>query len=193
MSLKSIIQNQTIDIDDHNWGNREVKNWDDSSKDVHLHKRTQFKIEGQHRQVDIRLPINLNNEIKITSNSNELTEVPRKLKKEITEAFKDRKTRENFIKDIVLILENYESNLDSLEKANDTLKRVSKHFGLNWTKKEIVEYIGESIEKIEKIEKVLIDDENHEYYISMNNKRIRIGDIDKNLRKELLEKGFDLI
>ena len=190
MSLKSIIQNQTIDIDDHNWGNREVKNWDDSSKDVHLHKRTQFKIEGKYRQVDICLPINLDNEIKITSDSNELTEVPRKLKKEITEAFKTRKTRKNFINDIVSILENYESNLDSLEKANDTLKRVSKHFGLNWTQKEIVKYIGESIEKIEKI---LIDDENHEYYISMNNKRIRIGDIDKGLRKELLEKGFDLI
>jgi len=188
MSLKKLINNQTIDIDDHHWGSGEIKNWDDSSKDVHIHKRTERKIEGKHRKVDIRVPINSNNAIKITSDLKNLPEIPRTLKKEITEAFENQTIRENFIKDLVVILENYESNFDSLEKANETLKRISKHFSLNWTNNEIITYIGESIEEIEKI---LIDDKNHEYYISMNNKRIRIGDIDTDLKKELSEKGFN--
>jgi len=188
MSLKKLINNQTIDIDDHHWGSGEIKNLDDSSKDVHIHKRTQYKVEGKYRKVDIRVPISSDNEIKITSDLQNLTKIPRKLEKEITEAFKSQIIRKNFIKDLVVILENYESNLDSLEKANEALKRISKHFSLNWTNKEIVKYIGESIEEIEKI---LIDDKNHEYYISMNNKRIRIGDIDTDLKKELSEKGFN--
>ena len=188
MSLKKLIQKQTINIDDHNWGNREVKNWDDSSKDIHLHKSTDYILDGHKRKVEIRLPINSDREIKITSKSDTLPEIPGKLKKEIIKAFENKKIRESFIKDIVLILENYKSNLGSLEKANDALKRVSNHFGLNWTDKELVKYIDESIEHIEHIEKVLIDDKNHKYYISMNDKRIRIGDINDDLKKELCDK-----
>ena len=36
MSLINLIKDQVIKIDDHNWGNKEIKSFDGYNKDVHL-------------------------------------------------------------------------------------------------------------------------------------------------------------
>ena len=46
MSIKKLIDNQTIIIDDHKRGSGEIKNWYDLANDVHIDKLTNFRIEG---------------------------------------------------------------------------------------------------------------------------------------------------
>ena len=65
MGLKSLIENQTIIIDDHKRGNREIKNWDDIQNDVHIDKKTNFRINGKKQNFRIRIPINSDRPIKI--------------------------------------------------------------------------------------------------------------------------------
>ena len=47
MSLKSLIENQSIKIDDHKWGNREIKDWDNKQFEVHIDKTTFYPINGK--------------------------------------------------------------------------------------------------------------------------------------------------
>ncbi|HFU76163.1 MAG TPA: hypothetical protein ENK66_07950 [Arcobacter sp.] len=189
MSLQKLIDNQTIMIDDHHWGAGEIKDWNDSTKDIHIDKKTQYKIDGKIQEVRIRLPINSNIKIKITTKSEKFLEVPRKLNREIKRAFEDRLIRDSFIQDLILTLENYSSNFDSLDNTKDALKRISNQFGLNWTDNELVTKIGDAIDEVEAIP---TDSNNKKYYISINRKRIQIGDIDSELKKELIKKGFEL-
>ena len=44
MSLQALLNNQTIEIDDHKRGAREIKNWDDPNADIHIDKKTKYKI-----------------------------------------------------------------------------------------------------------------------------------------------------
>ena len=87
MGLKRLIEDQTIIIDDHIRGNRELKNWDDPSVDVHIDKSTNSKINGEWQRVRIRVPINSNRPIKVENKKGKLEEIPRRLKKEIKDAF----------------------------------------------------------------------------------------------------------
>ncbi|HFU75161.1 MAG TPA: hypothetical protein ENK66_02840 [Arcobacter sp.] len=189
MSLKALIKNQTIMIDDHHWGAGEIKDWHDSTKDIHIDKKTHYKLEGKKQEVRIQLPINSNRKIKITTKSENLLGVPNKLNKEIKEAFEDKSIRESFIKGLILTLENYSSNFDSLDNTKDALKRVSSQFGLNWTDNELVTKIGDAIDEVEALP---TDSNGNRYYISINRRRIQIGDIDSELKKELRKKGFKL-
>lgn len=58
MSLKPLIHNQSLIIDDHKWGAKEEKNWDKSSTDVHIDKKTKYPIGGKKQDVRILIPIN---------------------------------------------------------------------------------------------------------------------------------------
>lgn len=69
MSLKGLIDKQTIIIDDHKRGIGEIKNWDAPSSDVHIDKLTNFPIKGKRQKVRIRIPINSERPIKnVTAN-----------------------------------------------------------------------------------------------------------------------------
>ena len=189
MSLKALLNKQSIMIDDHKWGAGEIKNWDNMDIDVHIDKKTQYKIEGKIQEVRIRIPINSKRKLHIESKSKILDAVPRKLEKEINKAFNNKSIRQSFIRDLVSILENYSSNFNTLKQVEDAIKRIIEHFDLKWTDDKIVTEIADVIDEVE----VICEDENNErYYISMNDKRILIGDIDDKLRNKLLMKGFNL-
>ena len=54
MALKELIENQTIKIDDHKRGNREIKNWDNARSDIHIDKTTNFPLNGKRQKVRIK-------------------------------------------------------------------------------------------------------------------------------------------
>ena len=58
MSLQALLNNQTIEIDDHKRGAREIKNWDDPSIDIHIEKTTKYKIKGVLQDIIIKISIN---------------------------------------------------------------------------------------------------------------------------------------
>lgn len=187
MSLKPLIQNQSLIIDDHKWGAREEKNWDESSSDIHIDKKTKYPIDGKKQEVRIKIPINSDNEISVQAKRNQLDDVPRKLKKEINNAFEDKQTRDEFIRELIPILENFRSNLDSVEKAIDVLDRLSKHFDLEWSTQTIENHLrGALIE----LTQVYTDEDNKQYYITLDRKKIKISDVDrwtrqrKNIRRK---------
>jgi len=175
MSLKPLIKNQTLIIDDHKRGAREQKNWDSNTSDIHIDKKTKYKLDGKLQEVRIRIPINSNKPISVTSRNKNIPP-PQKLVKEIKKAFSNKDIREKFIRDLVDILDNFSSNLDSLEKARVTLERIAKHFGLKWTKQEIDNYLKNSLIKLIRIYE---DEEGKQYYIEIDKKKIKIGNIDK--------------
>ena len=179
-------------IDDHHWGAGEIKNWDDESKDIHIDKKTQYKIDGKIQEVRIRLPINSDRKLSIEAKTTGVNKVPSKLNKEIKRAFENTKIRQSFVRDLREILDNFSSTLDNYEKIEDTMNRLSKHFALNWTREEVITYIDDVIEKRGSIERIYTDNKNNPYYFLINRQKIQIADIDDDLREELIEKGFEL-
>ena len=95
--MKALLKNQTIRIDAHQYGNREVNNWDNITQDIHLDKNTDYKIEGKKQYISIKIPLNSNRDISVVSRSKKQSEVPRSLQKEIQNVFKDINLRERFI------------------------------------------------------------------------------------------------
>jgi len=175
MSLKPLIKNQKLRIDDHKWGAGEVKNWNDASSDIHLDKETNQLIYGKIQKVRIKIPLNSDNDISITNGNKPNTKIPRKLKKEIQNALSDKSKRIAFIEDLVRILQDYKS-ATSIENVTVTVEKIAKHFGLDWSEKEIkitVENVLSSFVKYYK------DDEGSDFFIDINNKRIIIGQVPK--------------
>ena len=175
MSLKPLIKNQKLRIDDHKWGAGEVKDWNDSSSDIHLDKETNYRIYGEIQKVRIKIPLNSENNISITNGSKPNTKIPRELKKEIQSAFSDKNKRRAFVEDLVRILQDYKS-ATTIENVTGTVEKIARHFDLDWSEKEIritVENILSSFVKYYK------DDEGREFYIDINNKRIIIGQVPK--------------
>lgn len=101
MALKNLIDNQTIRIDDHKRGNREQKNWDDKSKDVHVDKSTNIKVNGKRQKVQIRIPINSDRPIKISNKNDQVISIPKSLEREIIQALENKEKREAFVSDIL--------------------------------------------------------------------------------------------
>jgi len=179
MSLKPLIQNQTLIIDDHKRGAREEKNWDNKKYDVHIDKKTKYSIDGKKQEVRIKIPINSDKKIEIYNAKNKKHKIPRRLEKEIIEAFSKKEIRSAFIKDIVKVLDNFSSNLDSIEKARETLERIAKHFGLKWSGQEIDNFLKDAL-----IELICIysDVDGEQYYIKLDKHKIRISSVDSRFR-----------
>jgi len=175
MSLKQLIQNQTIIIDDHKWGTREEKNWDKKDSDIHIDKRTKYPVNGKKQEIRIKIPINSEKEIKVTTKGKRNVDIPKKLEKEIRKALSNKKKRTAFIRDLIPILKNFKSNLDSVEKARETLDRIAKHFDLDWTGQEIENFLKESL--IEYIQ-IYRDANGEQYYIQLDKQKIKISNVD---------------
>lgn len=176
MSLKPLIQRQTLKIDDHKWGSKERKNWDRSHTDVHIDKSTKYPINGKNQNVRIRIPINSDRPLNVENQKGStLEKVPRKLEKEIKSAFEDRETREAFINDLVDILSNYDSVLDTTAKVSEALGKISRHFDLKWTDQNIQSYVNGYLSKYTQI---YTDDSGEQYYITIDEKKIKIGSVD---------------
>jgi hypothetical protein len=172
MKLKKLIENQTIQIDDHKRGVGEIKDWDNTEVDVHIDKWTDYKILGKKQSVRIKIPINSERPIKLTDLRERQVEIPRRLEREIKEAFENRKIRESFMADVVNILKNFNTILDSEIQVRTILERLSRHFDLKWTKEKITEYTGEILEVYTAI---YVDDDGERYYFKVDKEKIRAG------------------
>ncbi|WP_379969802.1 hypothetical protein [Epilithonimonas sp. UC225_85] len=171
MSLKELIKNQTIIIDDHKRGTGEIKNFDNHQNDVHIDKETNYPFNGKKQRIKIRVPINSDNPIKVENTKGKI-EIPGKLKKEIQNAFENKNTRTAFIKDVIEILRNYESSLSTEEIAENILNRLSKHFDLKWNKEKIERYTDEILIAYTQF---YTDNKGQNYFIKLESKKITIG------------------
>jgi hypothetical protein len=175
MSLKPLLDKQIIRIDDHNRGNREIKNWDDSSKDVHIDKRTKYKIDGKTQEVTIRIPINSDREVSVEINGKRNSDLPNKLYKEIRKVLRDNpQVAGAFAKEIADEIKDYNSLLDNEQKAQAALNRLSKHFDLDWTKDKIATYINDELVAYTQIYR---DNKNKAYYFTLNRDYLELSDI----------------
>ncbi|MDH7462592.1 hypothetical protein QEG73_14945 [Chitinophagaceae bacterium 26-R-25] len=172
MSLTNLIRDQIIIIDDHKRGNRESKHFDNTQNDVHIDKETNYPIDGKRQKIKIRIPINSERPIKIESNRKSIS-IPRKLKKEITEAFENKDIRQRFIGDVLETLANFDSILSSEEKAQSVLSRLSKHFDLNWDNETISKYKDEILQAYTQF---YIDKSGRKYFLKLDREQIVIGE-----------------
>ncbi|WP_415327701.1 hypothetical protein [Chryseobacterium sp. MMS23-Vi53] len=172
MALKNLINDQTIIIDDHKRGSGEVKDFDKTENDVHIDKETNFPVDGKRQKLKLRIPINSDNPIKI-ENKKKTIEVPNKLRKEIKKAFENKEIRDKFIRDVLEILSNYKSVLNSEEKAKMVLKRLSKHFDLKWSDETIKKYTNDILLVYTQF---YVDDSGRRYFIKLDKDKITIGE-----------------
>ncbi len=182
MSLQRLINNQRLTIDDHKWGNREIKDWDDSISDVHIDKSTKWKVNGKRQNVRIRIPLNSERDIKISKKGRSSESIPSQLEKEIRGAFEDRHVRRSFIHDLEKVLANYNSVLSDREKVSAALRRLSKHFGLEWTGERVETYVNG---KLVVYTEIYSSDGDKLYLMTFDKFRIAIGDIDLWSRHEI--------
>lgn len=174
MSLNGIIRNQTIIIDDHKRGAGEVKDWDNPSTDVHIDKKTNYPINGKKQEVRIRIPINSDRPIIIENTKRDkLVDVPGQLRREIRNAFEDKTLRENFMSEIIEIIKNFKTILDSEQRVQQILKNLSRHFGLNWTEEKIATYSNEILQVYTQN---YTDKEGRAFYITVDREKIKIGE-----------------
>lgn len=175
MSLKPLLEKQIIRIDDHNRGNREIKDWDDPKRDVHIDKRTKYGIEGKTQHITIRIPINSDREVAVEINGNHDSKMPNKLRREIQQVLKDNKQRAGaFAKEIIKELNNYSSILSSEEKVEKALNRLSKHFDLEWTSDKIATYINGNLTAYTQIYR---DRSSKAFFFTLNSEFLELSDI----------------
>lgn len=172
MSLKSLIRDQKIRIDDHKRGTGEVKDWNDSSADIHLDKETYYPIEGRIQNVRIKIPLNSDSDISIKNNTKPAAEIPRKLIREIQGALKNKKNRQNFVNDIVDILKDYDSALSNINNVRESIKKIARHFELDWSDSEISTNVNGALQSLTKY---YSGDDNKSYFIRFDKTEITIG------------------
>ncbi|MBS5020564.1 MAG: hypothetical protein KHZ60_10935 [Alistipes sp.] len=173
MALKELIENQTIKIDDHKRGNREIKNWDNARSDIHIDKTTNFPLNGKRQKVRIKIPINSDRPISIENERHqEVYEIPNRLKREIQQALENKQTRESFVKDVLKVLEDFETALSTEERAEEVLTRISKHFELYWPKNRIKQYVNNILEFYSLVYE---NDDGKKYFAKVDKEKIEIG------------------
>lgn len=176
MNIGSLIDKQTIKIDDHKWGSGEIKQWDLDSIDIHIEKKTHAKLKGRNDEVLIKILINSAKELTIKNKRKEIVdEVPRYLEKEIKEAFKNKKTRQDFIFDLIKVLTDFQSNLDNLEKAKTALTRIGKHFGLDYEPYKIKQDITDVLKSYTE---QYVDSNGRKYFVTLDRNKIKLGEVD---------------
>lgn len=178
MSLQTLLDGQTVIIDDHRRGSGEIKDWDDSSADIHIHKETKFQMDGKKQNVTIKVPLNSDTPISITSrktkgSKQKHSEIPSKLHKEIKKAFKNKTKRKNFIEDVFDTLKDFGSILSNEKEASKVLKRISNHFDLKWTEKKIATYANDLLIQYTQI---YTNEDDKKYHITIGQENIKISD-----------------
>lgn len=175
MSLQPLLEKQTIRIDDHNRGSQEIKNWDNPTKDVHIDKRTKYKINGKIQSVTIRIPINSDREKNVRINGNKNSEIPYRLYKEIRDILNENaEIAEALAKDIADEIKDYNSILDNEQKVQSALDKISKHFNLEWTKEKISTYRDD---KLIVYTNIYRNKNGKRFYFTLNQDFLELGDI----------------
>jgi len=135
--LKSLIENQEVRIDAHQWGGRERVHWDQTSNDIHIDKSTLYQVHGKKVTVRIRIPINTDRPISVEIVDNirkkdkVLSTAETRLLREILQALSDPITRKAFIEEVLNYIQSYPTSLSSLDRARAITARMGRHFGLS--------------------------------------------------------------
>lgn len=167
MSLKPLIKDQTIRIDDHLQNGRVPHRWDDD-RDIHIDKTTN---NGKDK-VRIKIPLNSDREIIIISRKEgQIDRIPKKIRREITKTLSDKKGREEFVDSVLDVVQGFGANIENREQARQIIDRISKHFGKS--KKLIDEYIDQKYIQIRE------DKYCNLFFYRLSNKDLTIGQIDK--------------
>lgn len=138
--MKRLIKGQTIMIDDHHRG-QVLANFDDPNADIHLDKKAN---DGQYR---IRVPLNSNRPVTVERKGGRrnIDEIPQNIVREVQSSFEDAVKRDEFVKWIISELKNFpyrdqnrenDRNRD-INKAFGALRRISQHFGLGWSNRNV--------------------------------------------------------
>ena len=175
MSLQSLLNNQKITIDDHKRGAREIKNWDDPKSDIHIDKRTKYKIDGVFHEIVIKISINSVNPFITVKAKKKDIEIPKKLIKEIKNAFSDIDKINFFVTDLINILKDYESIFNTEDKVIKALKMISLHFDLLWSDKIIRKIVDNALTSYTGVYE---NRSGKQYFITFEKHRIILGDID---------------
>ncbi len=180
MSFKPLINHQSLSLDDHYRGTGEMKDFDKQSIDVHIEKKTKYKINGKPTTIIIKIPINSDREITIKIKGKKQNYIPKRLEKEIKDALSEPKKLKQLAKDLMKTLKNYKSEKSDIEKLRDSLDRIAKHFDLEWTGQEVINrFDSEIIHFI----RVFHDDKRELYYIELYRNKIKISNVDKGFKK----------
>lgn len=144
--MKQLIKSQRIRIDNHSRG-MAVGHFDDDDADIHLDKEA---VSGKYR---IRVPLNTNRpvNVEIRGERDRRNEVPENIAREVREAFADVNRRRAFVEDLVAELHNYpyldvnrQRQRDAdINRAFGALRRLSRHFGLEWSNRTVRGYLKE--------------------------------------------------
>ena len=176
MSLTPLIKNQTLRIDNHQWGTQLPNDWKDLNQDIHIDKEIKnYKYNGKKVNVRIKIPLNSQKPITCDINGTKFKEIPKDIFNEIQRALSDPAIRQPFTDDLVDILKGYDKVMASKENAEQALERIAGHFKLSWTKKEITTFIND---KLAAITRIYNDGTNKLYFITFKQLQIIIGDID---------------
>lgn len=174
MSIKGLIENQTIIIDDHKRGSKEIKDWDNQTNDIHIDKTTNYPLDGKLQHIRIRIPINSQRPIKIENTRKEnLSNIPQKLKKEIKKAFENDTKRREFINDIIVVLKDFKTALETEQRAKQVLENLSKHFELEWTGEKIANHVNDILMDYSEEFK---DSKGKSFFMKIDTEKIEIGE-----------------
>lgn len=172
MSLKPLIKGQTIQVDNHHRGTGVPISWDDTTYDLHIHKR---KNNNKRIEADIRIPINSDRPLDINIKKQKNSTTENQLRREIQKALADRSQRQPFIDSLISILSDYPSKFSSRDRAESAVRRLANHFNLsNEIAKEIITYTHE---KIESYTAIFEDSESLNFSITLDRKFIKIGEV----------------
>ena len=135
--LNPLVPHQKVFIiDAHGHENNSAERdrmYEDTTFDLHFHKKTN-PITINNKMVyeaNVRIPINNPDaEVSVDWKDHESNEIPGKIKKEIKNALKDRKTREAFVRRLSEILATYTSQKDNKTKTEEALRRFAEAFGI---------------------------------------------------------------
>ena len=166
MSLKPLIKDQTIRIDDHLQDGRIPHRWD-GDRDIHIDKTTN---NGKDK-VRIKIPLNSDREITVINAKEEIDGIPRKIQKEITKALSNKKIREEFVDSVLEVVQRFGANIENKEHAKQIVNRISKHFGESRIL--IDEYIDQKYIQIRE------DKYCNLFFYRLSNNDLTIGQIDK--------------
>lgn len=168
MSITPLISGQQISIDAHKRAGS--ADWDNRSDDIHLHK---IVIESGDYYV-IRIPINSPREIKVERNDKIVKVIPRKIKKEVQEAFKNKQKTESFVKDIVEAVKNYNDRTKTQEhRARQAMGNIKKAFGLDYPRTTIKGWIRNSL----KLYSQLFEVKGTNYFVILTKDLFVIGEM----------------
>ncbi len=106
-------------------------NWDASHQDIHLDKDTEYKIDGRKQRIRIKLSLNSDRPISITTRHKRELEIPNSLKKEVQNVFQDGGFRKKIVAQLSDILDNYPSKiLENQQKLEIVIEKICIAFGI---------------------------------------------------------------